>query len=450
MRVEVNYNAIISKTGSKSLSKFSEQEVHQYLYKQGLEKLIVDVPEIDDPLIPGARGAEGSLAEDGEETEFEFWRVIKAKALEKLTRLHRTIRYGEFIGSKIKLPTDKTTPMELDLLGQHEDGLFILELKVDRAAERNAFSELFAYSNYIAGLFVLSGHKDITNVLVAKLQAKITRQAFLYDLLITDRNIIVYAPDFPDGGIESMRLHLHVPTDDDFRSFTNQLLSHDAMSCVVASFNDLEGWFDSKEEEGSLRGYTKEHLEGLSTYTAQLMEAEHLHGFCFVRKPWQEVPRYYRNSLFICAINPFRAAAMEGTNVISEQLDEQFRATFFELPDTGFYGRLTALAERAVKDCLTHDYPCELELPLWSAIVVSSFEVAITHNFGFRPTGLLREAYVSHLNSKYAREVASGYPEDLSILKINEINNWLRAWMFMEGCGFAAGSSDQGDESEAS
>jgi hypothetical protein len=65
--------------------------------------------------------------------------------------------------------------MELDLLGQHEDGLFILELKVDRAAERNAFSELFAYSNYIAGLFVLSGHKDITNVLVAGLEVKITR-----------------------------------------------------------------------------------------------------------------------------------------------------------------------------------------------------------------------------------------------------------------------------------
>ncbi len=75
----------------------------------------------------------------------------------KLERLHRTIRYGTFVGTKIKLPTDKTTPMELDLIGVHEDGLFVLELKVERSAERNAFSELFAYSNYIAVMFPLSG-----------------------------------------------------------------------------------------------------------------------------------------------------------------------------------------------------------------------------------------------------------------------------------------------------
>jgi len=55
---------------------------------------------------------------------------------------------------------------------------------VDRAAERNAFSELFAYSNYVAGIFALSGHKDITNILVSTMDVKITRQAYLYDLLI--------------------------------------------------------------------------------------------------------------------------------------------------------------------------------------------------------------------------------------------------------------------------
>ena len=41
--------------------------------------------------------------------------------------------------------------MELDLFGTHEDGLFVLELKVNRAAKRNAFLALFAYSNYISG-----------------------------------------------------------------------------------------------------------------------------------------------------------------------------------------------------------------------------------------------------------------------------------------------------------
>ncbi|MBR1335330.1 hypothetical protein JQ579_21880 [Bradyrhizobium ottawaense] len=401
--------------------------------KGGLEDLVEDAPELErqvhttEPL--DTPDDEGGIS-------FELWRIIKARVLTKLLTMHRTIRYGEFIGSKIKLPVDKTTPMELDILGQHEDGLFILELKVERSAERNAFSELFGYSNYIASMFALSGHKDIVNVLVANLDNKITRHAFLYDLMISDRNIIVYTPHFTDDTIDSLRLVLHVPTDEDFQHFANQLLSHDAMSCVVCSFDDLADWIDSKEDGGSLNEYTKEHLTAVSNYAAQLMEAEHLHGFCYVRKPWAEIPRHYRNSLVMCALNPFRAAGIERSNAITEQLAPEYRSTFFEFPEFGFDSRLTALAKRVIKDCLEHDTKSELELPLWSAMVVSLLEVVTTHNFAFRPTGMLREAYVSQLNALYAREARSGSAEDISILKINEITNWLRAWQFMEMCGF--------------
>ena len=434
-------------------AKFSEEQVHQYLYNQGLESLVDDVPQFDAVTIEEPTPSTGTLPLDQSEIaydagEFELWRVIKAKAFEKLEGLHRTIRYGEFIGSKIKLPIDDTRPMELDLLGQHEDGLFILELKVGRSAERNAFSEMFAYSNYIAEMFALSGHKDIANVLIAKLEVKITRQAFLYDLLIMDRNIIVYTPEFPDGTLESLRLKLHVPADDDFRYFTNRLLSHDAMSCVVASFHDLDGWFDSKEVDGSLLDHTKEHLATLSSYAGQLMEAEHLHGFCFVRKPWREIPLYYRNSLIICALNPFRIADRERSNAITDQIDQENHSSFFEIPILAFDGRLASIAKRAVKDCLTHEYGCELETPLWSAMVVSGPEVVFTHNFGFRPTGVMREAYVGYLNTIYAREAGGVQVEDVSTLKLNEISNWLRAWQFMEMCGFADGANNDEDNSD--
>mgnify|MGYP001215449644 FL=1 len=79
-------------------------------------------------------------------------------------------------------------------------------------------------------------------------------------------------------------------------------------------------------------------------------------------------------------------------------------------------------------------------MPLWSAVVTAATEVAISHNFAFRPTGMMREAYVSYLNTIYARNASGvGYQEDVSKLKVNEISNWLRAWMFMEMCGFQAG-----------
>jgi hypothetical protein len=55
---------------------------------------------------------------------------------------------------------------------------------------------------------------------------------------------------------------------------------------------------------------------------------------------------------------------------------------------------------------------------------------------------MLHAAYVTHLNGLYAREAAGkGSGDDRSMLKINEINNWLNAWRFMEGCGFDAGQA---------
>jgi len=173
-------------------SAFSEKQVHDALYaKGGLETFVQDSPEIEKALEDANYTPPKIDPAQYPGPDFELWKFVKSRALQKIGRLHRTIRYGDFIGSKINLRTDDAKPMQLDLLGQHEPGLFVLELKVDKAAERNAFSEMFAYSNYIAEMFALSGSKDITNVLVARLDNKITTQAHLYDLLIADRNVIV-------------------------------------------------------------------------------------------------------------------------------------------------------------------------------------------------------------------------------------------------------------------
>jgi hypothetical protein len=128
------------------------------------------------------------------------------------------------------------------------------------------------------------------------------------------------------------------------------------------------------------------------------MEAECLHGFCFIRKPWKEIPLHYRDSLFICAVNPFHIAELDRTSVFLEQLDEEHHSSFLEWPQLALSGRLIRLAQRALRDCLTHNYDGEAETPYWGSIVTSVQEVAITHNFAFRPTGMIREAYVSYLN----------------------------------------------------
>src|SRR6185312_5012759 len=96
-----------------------------------------------------------------------------------------------------------------------------------------------------------------------------------------------------------------MPTDDDFQHFTNRLLSHDAMACVGASFDDIPGWIDSGNAGGDPPGYTIENLEAIGSYAAQQMEAENLHRLCFMRKRWAEIPMYYPTARIVCAVNPF-------------------------------------------------------------------------------------------------------------------------------------------------
>ncbi|WP_028351431.1 hypothetical protein [Bradyrhizobium murdochi] len=57
-------------------------------------------------------------------------------------------------------------------------------------------------------------------------------------------------------------------------------------------------------------------------------------------------------------------------------------------------------------------------------MVISMIEVVFTHNFAFRPTGIVREAYSNYLNMLYADENAGLCDEDISVLKVNELYSW--------------------------
>jgi hypothetical protein len=59
-------------------------------------------------------------------------------------------------------------------------------------------------------------------------------------------------------------------------------------------------------------------------------------------------------------------------------------------------------------------------------------------------TGILREAYSAYLNMVYADAEAGLNDEDVSMLKVNELFNWFKAWEFMERCGFAKADYDDG------
>ncbi|GBQ83802.1 hypothetical protein AA14337_2685 [Acetobacter malorum DSM 14337] len=422
------------------MTTFSEEDVQKHLFAVGLDAVLED----DEVRLEAATPTSSGALSEFDIPDFELWKLLKERALEKLRYLHDLTRGGEFIGAGINLPIDKTRHMFLDLLGTHEDGIFILELKINRAAERNAFTELLAYSNYISSLFPGSGEKDIFNILVAPIEAKIAKQAYLYDLLISDRNIVLYQPKFPDASVQSLRLSLYIPDDEEFQNFANCLLSHNAMACVVASFPDIPGWIEYDEENRSfLPVHTCDTLRNITSYAAQLMEKEGLHGFCFIRKRWHEIQMSLvgeeRSELIICALNPFQLTDVDRTSLITSQLKKEDRSSFSEIPKLGFDGRLLLIAERVINDCIEENFPVEFETPYWGGMVTSMIETVFAHHLGFRLTGMLREAYVEHLAAM--RRYNASFPEravDVKRLQIDDIISWLRAWTFMEACGFVS------------
>lgn len=61
-----------------NLARFSEEVVHGYLFKTGLTDLIDESAALDEKPVGG-------------EEDFQLWRIIKARALAKLKRLHNSV-----------------------------------------------------------------------------------------------------------------------------------------------------------------------------------------------------------------------------------------------------------------------------------------------------------------------------------------------------------------------
>lgn len=400
--------------------KFSESVVHEFIYQNDWSGFFKDEAILE--TTKRIRPPES----------FELWRVIKHKVMERLAELHELVRNGQLVGSKVKLKGSWPKPMELDLIGSHEEGIFVCELKVDSASERNSFTELLGYSQYVAELFAMSGHQDVVNVLIAPLFTQIARYGYLYDLLINERRTVVYQPILDEEDqLESLRFSLHIPSDSEFRRFANQLISHKGMACAVRAFN-LEGKQFVESVDGSLPSLGAAQLQQLSRYTAQLMEADRLHGFCFVSKARPEHHNMYDTLLYVCATNPFTTADAARWQMLENQLkDDNYLQ---EVAESGFDGRLVTLLERALR-MVGSPAPGELSTPDWSQVVENWADLYSSHNLGFSPTGIFREAFGSYIEQQYTQNRHRPGTHDLPKFPMDAFYNWGAAWMFMEQVG---------------
>ncbi|MEM5643071.1 hypothetical protein AAHB52_20810 [Bacillus toyonensis] len=146
---------------------FKEKEIQEYIWneKECFSELIVgEVPKID----------------IGFDVQVEP-NILLQKII--LGRLKETVQYVkgmDLIGVEVPLKRDGDSTIRADFLGMNieDTGISIIELKRGRQTERQAFTELLAYSNHLVSLFPTMGKDDIVNVLISPMEERIVRGGF--------------------------------------------------------------------------------------------------------------------------------------------------------------------------------------------------------------------------------------------------------------------------------
>ncbi|MED3994652.1 hypothetical protein P4647_08305 [Peribacillus frigoritolerans] len=273
--------------------RFKEADIQKYIWeeKEWFSELILEeIPNID--------------------VEFDV-KVEPEKLFQRITleRLKETLNYVkgmDLIGVEVPLKKEGDSTIRADFLGVNiEDvGISVIELKKDKQTERQAFTELLAYGNHLVSLFPTMVKDDIVNVLISPMEARIVREAFLHALLVDGKRIVAFIPTFEDEtDIESLKLKLWMPDENDIKNFKSHYFSKENFEVVKIAWRGDSDTYDFNEDPNYAE---KMFMNYISSYVAQVMEEKNIHGFCFTSRCFPELKMPYPNSLIIVGMNPYK------------------------------------------------------------------------------------------------------------------------------------------------
>ncbi|HDR6289220.1 TPA: hypothetical protein QCU33_005347 [Bacillus cereus] len=160
-------------------------------------------------------------------------------------RLDETLSYTKrmnLIGVEVPLHKTNDSTIRADFLGVHRErvGMSIIELKKARQTERQEFTELLAYSNHLVSLFPTMSKEDIVFILISPMKERIVRAAFLHALLFDNKRVIAFVPTFEDETqIDSLKLRLWIPEEEDINNFKNHYFSKNNFEVFKLTWSDI-------------------------------------------------------------------------------------------------------------------------------------------------------------------------------------------------------------------
>jgi hypothetical protein len=392
---------------------FSERDIQNFIWSQRETWASL----IDAPTLPPAFEFATDL---GDVTPA---RVLFNRLRRRMADIDERLRRLKLVGCEVPLSRDRASTIRADFLGAWlgDHGLAIVELKKSDQTEREAFTELLAYAHHLGDVFPTLSKEDVTYVLISPMVTRIAQDALIHSLVFDERPAVALTPYLAKpGDLLSLRLKPWFPDLDRIRTLAATAFDPRNFDVVKVVWEASPGWWNG--EDGQLGADQREWLNQVSGLTAQLMEAQGIHGFTYAMQSWPEVRLPLPNALVLVGFNPYAIAHGRLALAAGAPADELPPPSLdlYRLPDvlpglrksaealhseTNYLGdlRLTwdSTLRRLGRDVVERSTTRTTGKPVWidtgaldwSQYHVQLMEDALCENLLMRPTGLLRQLY---------------------------------------------------------
>lgn len=385
--------------------------------------------------------------------------LLQRRAEKKINEILEQLESLVLIAKELRLERSALHPTRVDLFGNSENtGITIIELKKSEQTERQSFTELLAYSNHFCSIFPGLTESAITLVLVAPMDTRTVKDAYVQELVSNQKNIVALIPHEVDG---KFTLEVFYPDESYYRWFENNIINDHSMTCVSISFPLLKGWIDSDFglETRTPPQYTIDALNTVSNAIALELEAAGFHAIVYATQKWGEIAQLfpYPNTFVVSAMNPFssaRTAVHEGAVYGKSEGEriEQVQAVYDQITDAGkewywvemmesdFQGRLIRTVRDQFELCFLNDsaqISYEIGLPDWYGLKTSFVDAVSTHNLNIYSTGLLRKIYLAYVEYVFDKgEDEIYYYDDIPKYSYQMLTPFLAVWKIFKSLGF--------------
>ncbi|MEJ3671993.1 hypothetical protein WFH35_07135 [Vibrio vulnificus] len=398
--------------------KFSEKELQDYIWENREEfySFLEQNEEIE----------EVSFKDDLSDLNAQS--LIRHRIDRKIHKLHSKLFDLNLIGCEVPLEQKSNSTIRADFLATFpgDTGLAIVELKKSSQTERQAFTELLAYSNHLTTLFPAMSREDSVYILISPMETRIARDAVIQSLVFDNRQIVALVPKLtnPDD-ISTLQLKLWTPTDNELAKFSSVAFNENNFSvCKIVWEYSEDRWDAAKQENPS--SYLIEQFNSVASQAAQQMEEMGIHGFTYCSQTWSELADQipYTNSLVLVGMNPYSVGAaqhlVESQNAepkdiphplsylpnINELIPKGIDTEDAEYVMHNLYSMWSSqlfriglrVVRSATKTLDGNEGHIDQGFLDWSSYQTQLLEDVFCHNFLVRPTGLIRVLYDDVMN----------------------------------------------------